>query len=46
MSPYFLAPSDHVDLGDETSARAFVTVHVLPTFVPFDPASSSSGAPS
>ncbi|MCB1001532.1 MAG: TetR/AcrR family transcriptional regulator [Acidimicrobiales bacterium] len=43
---YFLAPSDHVDLGDETSARGFVTVHVLPTFVPFDPASSPSGAPS
>ena len=31
---YFLAPSDHVDLGDERSARAFITTHVLPTFVP------------
>ena len=31
---YFLAPSDHVDLGDEASARSFITVHILPTFVP------------
>jgi AcrR family transcriptional regulator len=31
---YFLAPSDHVDLGDEESARAFITTHILPTFVP------------
>lgn len=31
---YFLAPSDHVDLGDEVSARAFITTHILPTFVP------------
>lgn len=31
---YFLAPSDHVDLGDEASARAFITTHVLPTFLP------------
>jgi AcrR family transcriptional regulator len=31
---YFLAPSDHVDLGDEVSARAFITTHILPIFVP------------
>lgn len=31
---YFLAPSEHVDLGDEASARAFITTHVLPTFAP------------
>lgn len=29
---YFLAPSDHVDLGDEESARYFITTHILPTF--------------
>ena len=29
---YFLAPSEHVDLGDETSARTFIRTHVLPTF--------------
>ncbi|MFN8020267.1 MAG: helix-turn-helix domain-containing protein [Acidimicrobiales bacterium] len=29
---YFLAPSEHVDLGDEASARAFLTTHILPTF--------------
>ena len=29
---YFLAPSDHVDLGDEASARQFITTHILPTF--------------
>lgn len=29
---YFLAPSDHVDLGDEASARQFIRTHVLPTF--------------
>lgn len=34
---YFLAPSDHVDLGDEGSARAFIATHVLPTFVPSQP---------
>lgn len=28
---YFLAPSDHVDLGDESSARAFLATHILPT---------------
>lgn len=31
---YFLAPSDHVDLGDHRSARAFIGTHVLPAFVP------------
>ncbi|MEX0846901.1 MAG: helix-turn-helix domain-containing protein [Ilumatobacteraceae bacterium] len=29
---YFLAPSDHVDLGDADSAREFIATHVLPTF--------------
>lgn len=29
---YFLAPSDHVDLGDESSARAFLATHILLTF--------------
>ena len=29
---YFLAPSDHVDLGDPDSARAFIQSHVLPAF--------------
>ena len=29
---YFLAPSEHVDLGDEASARTFITTHILPTF--------------
>ena len=31
---YFLAPSDHVDLGDEDSARAFISAHILPAFAP------------
>ncbi|CAB4875317.1 unannotated protein [freshwater metagenome] len=31
---YFLAPSDHVDLGDVDSARLFVQDLVLPTFQP------------
>ena len=31
---YFLAPSDHVDLGDESSARAFIATFVLPAFTP------------
>jgi AcrR family transcriptional regulator len=31
---YFLAPSEHVDLGDEQSARSFISTHILPTFVP------------
>jgi AcrR family transcriptional regulator len=34
---YFLAPSDHVDLGDHRSARAFIGTHVLPAFVPAQP---------
>ncbi|MFZ4811386.1 MAG: TetR/AcrR family transcriptional regulator [Ilumatobacteraceae bacterium] len=29
---YFLAPSEHVDLGDPVSARRFIATHVLPTF--------------
>ena len=29
---YFLAPSDHVDLGDADSARRFLTTFVLPSF--------------
>jgi len=29
---YFLAPSDHVDLGDPRSARAFIATFVLPAF--------------
>ena len=31
---YFLAPSDHVDLGDPESARAFIATVVLPAFQP------------
>jgi AcrR family transcriptional regulator len=31
---YFLAPSDHVNLGDADSARLFVRTHVLPAFQP------------
>ena len=31
---YFLAPSDHVDLGDPDSARTFVSSHILPAFEP------------
>ena len=29
---YFLAPSEHVDLGDQDSARLFIRTHILPTF--------------
>ena len=29
---YFLAPSEHIDLGVEESARFFIRTHVLPTF--------------
>ena len=29
---YFLAPSDHVDLGDPESARTFVRTFVIPAF--------------
>lgn len=31
---YFLAPSDHVDLGDPESARLFLSASVIPAFVP------------
>ncbi|MFZ9629553.1 MAG: TetR/AcrR family transcriptional regulator [Ilumatobacteraceae bacterium] len=31
---YFLAPSDHIDLADPESARAFLTSSVLPALVP------------
>lgn len=31
---YFLAPSDHVDLGEPASARRFLTTFVLPAFEP------------
>ncbi len=41
---YFLAPSDHVDLGDEASARTFITIHILPAFVP-STSRTPSGAP-
>jgi len=29
---YFLAPSDHVDLGDAESARQFISTFILPAF--------------
>jgi len=29
---YFLAPSDHVDLGDPDSARRFLRTYILPAF--------------
>lgn len=29
---YFLAPSDHVDLGDADSARPFINTFILPAF--------------
>lgn len=29
---YFLAPSDHVDLGDPESARPFIATFILPAF--------------
>jgi len=38
---YFLAPSEHVDLGDDESARHFIRTHILPTF---QAASASPGA--
>jgi AcrR family transcriptional regulator len=31
---YFLAPSDHVDLGDAESAREFLRTQILPAFQP------------
>lgn len=30
---YFLAPSDHVDLGDADSARLFIDTFILPAFM-------------
>jgi hypothetical protein len=46
---YFLAPSDHIDLGDEVSARFFIRTHVLPTFPATSAAalspSTTTGAP-
>lgn len=30
---YFLAPSDHVDLGDANSARLFISTFILPAFM-------------
>ena len=38
---YFLAPSDHVDLGDEASARSFIRTQILPAF---QPVSAPTGA--
>ena len=43
---YFLAPSDHVDLGDRDSAREFIAVHILPTFTGISRPIASTGAPS
>ncbi|HSB87695.1 MAG TPA: helix-turn-helix domain-containing protein [Ilumatobacteraceae bacterium] len=31
---YFLAPSEHVDLGDADSARTFIQTFILPAFQP------------
>ena len=31
---YFLAPSEHVDLGDEMSASSFIRTQILPAFQP------------
>ena len=39
---YFLAPSDHVDLGDVASATFFVRTHILPAFQPL---TTQAGAP-
>jgi hypothetical protein len=30
---FFLAPSDHVDLGDPDSARSFVRQFVMPAYL-------------
>ena len=38
---YFLAPSDHVDLGDDASARSFIRTQILPAF---QPVSTPTGA--
>lgn len=40
---YFLAPSDHVDLGDEPSARAFIRIQILPALITAD---LNTGVPS
>ena len=40
---YFLAPSDHVDLGDEASAASFIRTQILPAF---QPETSPTGATS
>ncbi len=39
---YFLAPSEHVDFGDQESARSFIRTQILPAVQPA--ASSSTGA--
>jgi len=41
---YFLAPSDHVDFGDETSARSFIRTQILPAFQPTS-LTNTTGAP-
>jgi AcrR family transcriptional regulator len=43
---YFLAPSDHVDLGERDSAREFIAVHILPTFTATSQPVTPTGAPS
>jgi AcrR family transcriptional regulator len=39
---YFLAPSDHVDLGEAASARHFIATHILPTFTTPTPSGATS----
>ncbi|MCU1391032.1 MAG: hypothetical protein JWL72_4370 [Ilumatobacteraceae bacterium] len=41
---YFLAPSEHVDFGDEPSARSFIRTQILPAFQTSD--AIPSGVPS
>lgn len=41
---YFLAPSEHVDLGDPESARHFIRTQILPAFQP-DPATATGANP-
>ena len=36
---YFLAPSEHVDLGDPASAQTFIATFILPAFTVANPAS-------
>jgi hypothetical protein len=36
---YFLAPSEHIDLGDVESARTFIQTFVIPAFEPSLPRS-------